>query len=262
LKPEQYKVHLASYNGNVQPLDEFVSDRKAWDGWNSWRSKKNDFNRPYIFALMDFYPEPDHWLFGGVYKVLERYKVKRQQGYRIERVQDYEAWVGRLKITFKRPSRTKSLRFESCYQHMVASEILAEPYGGECFPGYEDISHDFTALEPIFRKERLDWKTPLENVKGVYLVSDKRNGKKYVGAAYGETGIWSRWKCYLENGHGGNDELVKLIKRKGLNYARQNFVITLLEYRAAKTDDQIIIERETFWKHALMSRTPHGYNKN
>jgi hypothetical protein len=30
----------------------------------------------------------------------------------------------------------------------------------------------------------------LENVKGVYLIVDKSNGKMYVGSAYGDTGIW------------------------------------------------------------------------
>ena len=117
-------------------------------------------------------------------------------------------------------------------------------------------------LETIFRANRPDWRAALENVKGIYLIADKSNGKKYVGAAYGDSGIWSRWLCYIETGHGWNDELTRLIRKEGIDYARENFRVSLLEYRPMKTDDTVIIERENFWKTALLSRAPLGYNKN
>ena len=74
--------------------------------------------------------------------------------------------------------------------------------------------------------------------------------------------VWARWSCYSGTGHGWNDELTKLIEREGLDYARRNFRISLLEYRPAKTDDNVIIKRERYWKEALMSRGEFGYNKN
>ncbi len=83
----------------------------------------------------------------------------------------------------------------------------------------------------------------------------------YVGSAYGETGIWSRWGCYIGTGHGWNDELTKLIKIYGIDYARQNFQFSLLEYRSMKTDDNVIIEREQYWKRVLLTGT-FGYNRN
>ena len=46
--PEEYKVHLASWNKKDEPLDVFIRDRKEWDLWNSWRSGKDEFNRPFI----------------------------------------------------------------------------------------------------------------------------------------------------------------------------------------------------------------------
>ena len=60
-QPTEYKVHLACWNGEDQPLDVFVRDKSEWDGWNSWRSGKNEFNRRYILSLIDFYPEPGFW---------------------------------------------------------------------------------------------------------------------------------------------------------------------------------------------------------
>ena len=262
LDPKDYKVHLASWNGENQPLDVFVRDREEWDLWNTWRSGKDEFNRTYILSLIDFYPEPGIWLFGGIYKVLSRAPLNQSHSYTVERVLDHEELVGRLKIRFSRPSRGRSVKLDKYYSQMIVSELLREPYTGERFPGYENINLDFGALEAVFRTHRPDWKATLENVKGVYLIADKSNGKKYVGSAYGDSGVWMRWGCYIGTGHGGNDELTHLINREGLDYARRNFRITLLEYRPAKTDDNVIFERESYWKEALLSRGPFGYNKN
>ena len=38
----------------------------------------------------------------------------------------------------------------------------------------------FTELENIYAKEISSWKTSLQNIKGIYLITDKKNGKKYV----------------------------------------------------------------------------------
>ena len=143
---------------------------------------------------------------------------------------------------------------------MMVSEILKKAYSGEVFPGYENINHDFSKLIPIFKDEKADWKYALKNIKGVYVIFDKSNGKKYVGSAYGESGIWSRWKSYMYSSHGGNDKLIELIKSKGDSYAEKNFKISLLEYRPMKTDDKDIIDRENYWKAVLLSIGNFGYN--
>lgn len=259
--PKDFKVHLASWNGKHQPLDVFVRNRDEWDGWNSWRSDKDQFNRGFILSLLDFYPHPGTWLFGGIYRVLSRAPLNHQHSYGIERVSDFDGYTGRLKVAFERSGRARSIRLENFFDRMTVAELLAEPYTGEEFPGYEQINHDFHVLETVMRCHRPDWKAALANVKGVYLVSDKSNGRQYVGAAYGETGLWSRWICYMTTGHGWNDELTKIIDIHGIEYARENFRMTLLEYRPAKTDDQVIIDREGFWKNALLTRE-HGYNRN
>lgn len=260
--PKDYKVHLACWNGENQPLDAFVRDREEWDSWNTWRSGKDEFNRTYILSLIDFYPEPGVWLFGGIYKVLSRAQANQSHSYKVEGVSGHDELVGRLKIRFTRPGRIRSIKLENYFEQMIVSELLKDPYTGERFPGYESINHDFGALEVIFRTHRPDWKAALENVEGVYLIADKSNGKKYVGCAYGDAGVWARWSCYIGTEHGWNDELTTLIAREGLDYARRNFRISLLEYRSAKTDDRVIIEREGYWKEALLSRGQCGYNKN
>ena len=258
--PIQYKLHLACRNGDwVSPLDEYVTDYKNWLGWNEWRGNKNDWTRDFVFSLMEFYPRADAWLFGGVFQVLERH----EDHYVLQEVDDYKKYVGRVILSFHRYQgmRGRAYYLENYFEEFEVVEILPDPYSGERFPGYENICHDFHVLEPIFKTERSDWKAALSSVKGVYLISDKNNGNKYVGSAYGAAGIWSRWACYIGTGHGWNDELTKLINEKHIKYARENFRLSILEIKAMSTSDDAIISRESHWKNALLSRN-YGYNKN
>ena len=103
-----FKVHLASSNGNAEPLDVFVRDRSEWKKWNMWRSSRDDFNRRYIFSLIDFYPESNMWLFGGVFEVLSRSSENRTHSYEVELSDRAEEFVGRLKVRFERPGRIRA----------------------------------------------------------------------------------------------------------------------------------------------------------
>ena len=258
--PSQYKLHLACRNEDwVNPLDEYVASHSNWDGWNEWKGNKNDWTREYVFSLMEFYPKKDSWLFGGVFKVLER----AEDHYKLDKVAAFEKYEGRLIVSFHRYQgmRGRAYYLEKYLDQFEVTEILPQPYSGEIFCGYEKINHDFNVLEAIFRNERLDWKTALSSIKGVYLICDKSNGKKYVGSAYGEEGIWSRWACYIGTGHGWNDELTNLIDEKGIEYARMNFKFSLLEIMTMTTSDEVVIARESYWKSVLLTRE-HGYNKN
>lgn len=262
----RYKLHLASWNGYEQPLNVYLSDWDQWVGWNEWRGGKNDFNRKYIFSLIQFYHEPNKWLFGGIFEVKERYENwhETKVGYKVELKKIHTDLIGRLIIDFNRYRglRGRSFLLESYFNDFKVSQILKRPYDGINFPGYENINIEFPELQSIFKFQKNDWKAALENVKGVYVIFDKSNGKKYVGSAYGESGIWSRWSVYMETGHGYNDELTKLILKKGIGYAQENFRFCLLEYRPSRTDDSIVISRESYWKEALLSRNEFGYNSN
>ena len=228
---KEYKVHLACWNGKLNPLDVFVKSKEEWEEWNTWRGSKDDFNRKFIFSLMDFYPERNIWLFGGIYKIVARTKKNYSESYKIEIVEDSKEFIGRLKIRLKRPGRAKAVKLENYYDKFIVSEILKTPYTGEVFCGYENINHDFRLIENVVKTVKPDWKAALTNIKGVYLITDKSNGKKYVGSAYGDSGIWSRWECYIGTGHGWNDEFTKLIAEKGIEYARDNFKFTLIGFR-------------------------------
>ncbi|REL32987.1 GIY-YIG nuclease family protein [Rhodohalobacter sp. SW132] len=255
---DQYKVHLAVRNDDGQePLDTFVQDRKSWKGWNSYRGNKNRFNKTYIFSMMDYYPQKDIWLFGGVFEVLKRHS----DSYEIELTDQFKPMIGKLKIHFPYKSRTRALVLNRHIQNMSVHEILPKMYDGEAFRGFENIRLSFNELQNIIHKQRIDWKTALENVSGIYLIVDKSNGKKYVGSAYGSEGLWSRWAQYVKSGHGSNKDLKNLITYNGVDHARNNFQFSLLEYMPASTSKDVVINRESHWKKVLLSGE-YGYNLN
>ena len=259
--PSDFKIHFAVWNQHERPLDVFARNRVEWMGWNAYRSpgSADVFNRKYILGLIEYYPRAARWIFGGVFEVLSRAK---ESNYELTLTTIGEEYIGRLLIAHPGPGvRGRSFKPESYFKELTVAQILDEPYQGAAFPGYENIVHDFAQLESIVQQSKPDWKAALESVKGIYLITDKKNGKMYVGSAYGADGIWSRWCCYIGTGHGWNDELTKLIKVAGLPYARENFQLSVLEFRPMKTNDLFIIEREQYWKQVLKTRE-FGYNRN
>lgn len=254
---KDYKLHFAVYNKTDEPLDVFLRNRDEWRGWNAWRPRyRDDFNRPYIFSMMRFYHQPARWLFGGIYKVVGRHATYND----VELTDQYQGYIGRLLIHHPGPGiQGRAFLPDRYYSDLLISQIFDKAYSGEEFCGCEKINHEFAVLEPIFKQGRADWKAALRDLKGVYLIVDKKNGKMYVGAAYGDSGIWSRWLSYLETGHGGNKELKGLIKQKHIAYARKNFKFSLLEIHSKRTDDEVILDRESYWKDVLLSRD-FGYN--
>jgi len=53
--------------------------------------------------------------------------------------------------------------------------------------------------------------------------------------------------------------LKKLIKTKGIDYAK-NFKFSILEIAGMNIAEDMIRERESFWKEVLLTRV-HGYKK-
>ena len=252
-----YKVHFGRWNGEYHPLDLWLGDQSEWQGWQEYRPRRNEFNRDYIFSLMQFYRESDTWLFGGIFRVLDRHDDR----YEVELMEIGKPFIGRLKLGSSYRDRSTRVNFENHYDTFKVLEILREPYSGQPFPGYEYIDLPFRELETLVRNNRTDWQTALQNVYGVYLITDTNTGKRYVGSASGDQGIWSRWVNYVFSGHRGNAELRELVK-SDMDYPREYFRFMLLEYRATSTHEDVIHKRETFWKKALLTRGEYGLNSN
>jgi hypothetical protein len=255
---QDYKVHFAKWNQKNQPLDVFTKDRREWQRWQEYRPTRDEFNRPMIFSLASFYHEPATWLFGGIFNVLHRYDDR----YKVKLTDVGAGLVGRLKLRSPYNFRSVRVNMESQYDHFEVTEILPELYTGRPFPGYEDIDISFEEIETLVRNCRLDWKAALESVKGIYLLTDIKTNKRYVGSACGESGVWSRWCSYVQTGHGGNVELRALVANPNLDYCRAYFRFALLEHRPSRAADELIRARETFWKQLLLTRGEQGLNCN
>lgn len=91
----------------------------------------------------------------------------------------------------------------------------------------------------------------------MYLITDKKTGKLYVGSATGEEMLLQRWSQYVADGHGGNIELKKL----QFEHIQKHFQYSILENYNGRVDDDIVRKREKWWKEVLQSRD-YGYNAN
>lgn len=253
-----FKVHFARWNGDSQPLEVLARDQGEWIGWQEYYPGRNGFNRPHIFALAQIWYETDAWMFGGVFDIIDRLPDK----YVVRPSELGRGMIGRLKLASGYRGRTTRTNLENHYETFEVIEILRSAYSGRPFPGFDLIDVSFDELETIVRNGRIDWKSSLENIKGVYLITDRCTGKRYVGSAYGEGGVWSRWCGYIYSGHGGNAELRALVTNPDLDYCRSNFQFCLLEAISSKNTDEKVLGRESYWKIALFSRGPAGLNRN
>ena len=66
------------------------------------------------------------------------------------------------------------------------------------FPGFSQFCMDVHDLPEIYPS----WKERLQQVKGIYVLVDKKTGQQYVGSAKGEDSLWGRFWDYARRGHG------------------------------------------------------------
>lgn len=204
----------------------------------------------------------DEWLLIDISKITKSHnKVwdgKTPSGlhtfYEYEKIYKYEKYLGRIVLKFHKYQAFVTLTGEKI-DHFVVKEILSTSLDNDTFPGYDKVNINWNTLRRVI--DRDSWKTALENQKGVYLITDASNGKKYVGSAYGINMILGRWRAYIKNGHGGNVGLIKI----DFEHIKKYFNYSILEIYKSTTDDQIIINRENWWKEILQSRK-FGYNEN
>jgi hypothetical protein len=260
--PTQFKLHCAVYNGEVFPIDALANDRDQWQRWNSWRNVNDDFNRRFIFSLAQDRQDPTLWLFGGIWEVVGRRPEPRQHSYDVVLRNDLMgAFIKRLYIRLPLAGRNRRRNLEACLNDMTVSMIAEEPFDGDPFPGLDRINHSLAEIQMIVKQGRPDWRIALEHMKGVYVIHDATTGEPYVGSAYGDTGIWQRWPHYALTLHGDNVGLKAHLATKGEDYFRNTMRFALLEFWSMRTDDQHVIDRETYWKGVLISRSL-GHNRN
>lgn len=156
----------------------------------------------------------------------------------------------RLVIGWRSP-RTWRLNGPTAAGYPVVEIADAEPVP---FPGFDRLVLDHAQLQAVMREHRYaSWRTALSSVTGVYLITDTRDGRQYVGKADGAESIRQRWSAYATNGHGGNVEL--------RNVTPATFRFSLLRVFDPATPTRELDAAESHFKLALDTRK-HGLNRN
>lgn len=166
-------------------------------------------------------------------------------------VTDHMADVrGRLVIGWRSP-RTWRMSAATAANYPVVGIADAQPLP---FPGFDRLVLSYTQLQAVMREHRYaSWRTALASVVGIYLITDTRDGRHYVGKADGAESIRQRWAAYATNGHGGNVELRRLDP--------SGFRFSLLRVFDPATPTRDIDSAESHFKEALDTRR-HGLNRN
>lgn len=156
----------------------------------------------------------------------------------------------RLLIGWRSP-RTWRMNATTAASYPVMGIADAEPIP---FPGFDRLVLSHVQLQAVMREHRYaSWRSALSSVFGIYLITDTRDGRHYVGKADGAASIRQRWSAYATNGHGGNVEL------RGLDPS--SFRFSLLRVFDPSTPTRDIDAAESHFKDALDSRR-HGLNRN
>jgi len=261
VSPDKCKIHLASKDthlkGATSPLDSYFRGLTEFKAWQEDQKNQN-FKCDYVIGLVDI--GNSNWLYAGVYKIAQPpiRTLENRWKYRTELLPEQEVMIGYWVIHYQRKSRQSYLWAEKIAEELII-ENRVNPITGPLFPGSLSkvvLSHEL--LQIVIKQATPTWKIPLSQVKGVYLILDTNTGRQYVGSASGGESFWQRWSDYAVSGHGGNKQLIALIKQDP-EYALKFFQYAILEIIDCN-DRAYIIQREEFWKHILGTRI-YGYNK-
>lgn len=256
------RLKLNIDNGYTDPLEEYQKDPDQINvNWFLWHNQRRYFHTGNI-AICLLYLNDDKWLLTTIKLIKRELDVTDTVGYEADEMEEYEQYFGRLIIKYHNTKRSMGRTYESLFDELEVIEVLPVAYDGDDFPGYENIRLTYSQLSTIIGRKRAGWLAALKNQKAVYLITDRKTGKFYVGSATAQYGmLLQRWSSYIDNGHGGNVELKALVGEKGFGYIKENFQYSVLENYNARMDDNYILKRESWWKETLCSKE-HGYNSN
>lgn len=256
------KIKFNQSNGYEDPMELYQRNPDIVNNqWLFWRSERRDFYVGQLaICLLKLYN--DNWLLTTIKKVTKELNIYNGINYEGDEVEEYKQYFGRVIIKYHKTTQQQGRYYGEIYHELEVQQILPSVFDGDDFPGYDKVRLSYGQLELVLRRGKRDWIAALENQKAIYLITDMSNGKLYVGSATSNTGmLLQRWKSYIANGHGGNKELVELVKKEGIDYIKKNFQYSILENYNSKVDDREILERESWWKETLKTRD-FGYNRN
>lgn len=264
-------------------LDMYTNDPTLFRNWaNSTYSAQHRTRESEQDLVLQFIKiqQPDLWL------LTQAVNIQKKEGHTFrDPVFDYDdiwsanytdipelqKYVNLLVVKWKNFSRVWRYVDPHKVKSIPIYQILPKPYHllDLEFPGFNKIKMRYPDLKRVINQP--EWKQALSGVYGVYLITDLSNGQLYVGSAYGEDGVYGRWCTYLtsgydkdenESGDYPNKRLRDLVRKRGIQYIKQNFQYSLLEiFPKNEMGKSNALTRENYWKEMVDSRY-HGYNAN
>lgn len=259
------RVKFNVYDGSDDPLELYKTNPDWVNVYWLLAHKDSRYFKVGQTAICLLKFRRDKWLLTTIKKITGLREVPdgtEGVGYDADERKEYEQYFGRVVVEYHNDCRRMGRKYEAVMDELEVVEILNEQYVGDEFPGYENVRLSYPRLKTIVDRQLPGWTDALKNQKAVYLITDTKTGKLYVGSATSQTGmLLQRWSNYVADGHGGNIELRELVKQQGFDYVKQNFQYSVLENYNARMDDEYILKRESWWKETLRTRE-FGYNKN
>ena len=165
----------------------------------------------------------------------------------LDELDEFKPYKGRIVLDWQSGTR-------SFIQILGAREYIIESIHPNSIlvpniPEWTDILLSYAELKTLPN----GWKERMTQWRGIYLITDKLDGKQYVGSAYGNNNIFQRWMEYAISGHGQN----KLLK----NRSPKNFIFSILQLVSPSADSFEVLKLEANWKKRLLSRE-FGLNAN
>ncbi len=250
-------VKVLRHKESRQNLWQLYDDGK-FDGYQSGQSWDVFGEARYIIS---FIAERNRYAkFVGVWEVLSKHKKKiKGYAYETKAISGFEDLRARLIVRWGEGTRSWAQWLHSRGDKEIV-ELLPPNYVME-FPGYYKVMLSYAQLSSMVSHpdSNREWERMLSSVSGIYILLDRHSGLQYVGSAYGNGGIWARWRNYVRSPSGGNVRLKKLLAANPDRYRQFQFsILRVLEPDATKDE---VIEQESLEKHKLGSRV-FGLNDN
>ena len=137
-----------------------------------------------------------------------------------------------MTLDYTLPSQQWLLIDKKFWHDIKVETLLSKSYFDEdlAFLGYEHISSSYADLQERLKQD--SWQHHLSTIYGIFLITDRKTGKAYVGSVYGNSGVYGCWATYMSSGYDKeerenstypNNQLRQLAKTQRLAYIQENF---------------------------------------
>lgn len=257
-KDARQKQFINGVEVEGNPYDWYRNDKDKFIAYQSEQHRDVFKNVDYIVSFIGENGTIARFI--GIYKIEgpDNERNTNKYCYKITEVEGFDELKERIIIDWG-PS---AISWHQWLNDKNDKEIIEiTPGFDHIFPGYEKIALTLAQLKNIIlEKEYPEWKKMLSAVNCIYIITDRKTGKNYIGSTYGKEGIWGRWKEYAKTGgHGNNVTLQKLYDQD--NSYPNNFSWSILETLSISISSYEAINIEKCYKKKL-GTLAFGLNNN